>query len=334
MTTPYPQFYRRHQLDTRAWDACVMASAQRIVYGYSWYLDAVLPGPDWRWDGWVLPGEEGGYRAVLPVPQRRKYGRWVLHQPLFCQLLGLFSADPTVDPTPFYRAVYEQFRYNSGLHVWVGATWPGPTEPIRLLTTHLLDLSAGYETIYSRYNRDRRRNLRRSEEMNWTIARSTDLEPLLRLFRTYHADTIAGGVGDWAYALLGALYDSLRARQLAQLYYAQLDGHIEAGALLVREGNRVIYLFNAASPVGRRGNARTLLIDRVIRYYAGEASPGWFDFESPEKPAIVDFYRSFGAVDTPFQAVRWQRFTWPERLAWRLKQQLLDSKPAPLASRL
>ena len=66
--------------------------------------------------------------------------------------------------------------------------------------THVLDLSAGYETIAQRYTRDRKLNLRqRAESYGWDVINSTDPEPLLTLFRDHHADGIDGGVGDWAY---------------------------------------------------------------------------------------------------------------------------------------
>ena len=84
----------RHQIDTSAWDTCVAASPQRIVYGYSWYLDAVMPAPSWKWMGYVLTDEAGHYQAVMPIPLRRKQlagvtYEWVVHQPFFCQFLAI-----------------------------------------------------------------------------------------------------------------------------------------------------------------------------------------------------------------------------------------------------
>ena len=139
---------------------------------------------------------------------------------------------------------------------------------------------------------------------------------MLALFRTYHADQIPGGVANWAYATFRRLYATLQQRGLATLQYALRNGQPEAGALFVREGNRIIYLFNAASGTGRRGNARTLLIDRMIRQQAGR--PVVFDSESPEKPSVVSFYRSFGAVPQAFWAVRWNHLIVPERVVAKM----------------
>lgn len=312
------RFLPRSEVDTVAWDACVSGSAQRVVYGYSWYLDAVLSRSGWKWVGVADVDETGAYRAVMTVPLRRKFGTWVVHQPLFCQFLDVFSPDLYLDPTPFLQAVQERYRYGSVLCL---RPYPNPLldfDIVRQRTTHVLDLSVGYETIAQNYTRDRRMNLRRAERYGWTINGLTDPEPLLTLFRDHHANGIDGGVGDWAYAILRRLIHELQARGLATIQYALCDGRIEAGALFVREGNRIIYLFNAASEIGRRGNARTLLIDQIIQDNAGRGHMDrsvLFDFESPTKTSIVSFYRSFGATEEIFREVRWNRLMWPERVA-------------------
>ena len=311
------KFLPRTEINTDAWDACVAASAQRIIYAYTWYLDAVLPrlpenGPSWQWIGLVLAGKEGRYEAVMPIPLRRKqivgilHG-WVVHQPLFCQILGIFSRNVSLDLTPFLQAVQQRFRYGSTFSIRSClslSTAPGVVHP---QMTHVIDLAVGYNTIYQQYTRDRKRNLRLGQAANWLIMDSTDPRPLIDLFRNNHADNIEGGVGDWAYVIFSRLFDELNRRGLITLRYAIHGGQIEAGGLFVREGNRIIYLFNAASVVGRRGNARTLLIDQIIREYAGRQA--LFDFESPLKPSIRDFYRSFGATEDTFQTIRWNRLS-------------------------
>lgn len=270
----------------------------------------------------VVHRSNAGYDAVMPVPLRRKWGVWRVHQPFFCQLLGVFSRDPAFDAEPFYRAVYRQFRYGS---VWQTSAYPTPAVPfnlVRQLSTQVLDLSATYPALYARYTPDRRRNLRRAQSAGWQIQERADIEPLLLLFRGNHANGIDGGVGEWAYAILRTLYAELHKRNMATLLYAGRTEKFDAGVLFVRDENRLIYLFNAATETGRRGNARTLLIDRIIQENAGQAAPNpplLLDFESPEKPSIRSFYASFGAVMRPFWLVRWSRLVWPERaVVWLL----------------
>lgn len=312
-------FLSRPAIQDNDWNDCVAASPYRLVYGYTWYLDIVCE----RWAGLVVKREPLGYEVVLPVPLRQKrvagFSVWVVQQPLFCQFLAVFSRKNSVDPTPFFRVMQQQFRYGSG---FCSLQLPADSAlQVQSRQTHWLDLSADYETIRQRYTRDRQVNLRRAEAAGWTLAESTDSEPLMQLFGENHAPTIRGGVANSAYEQLRQLCEALRMRKLARLQYAIRQGQIEAGALFVQEGNRIIYLFNAASAAGRHGNARTLLIDRQIRRYAGQSSiesPLWFDFESPDKPSIAAFYKSFGALEISFWTVRYQRLNWLEKTALAL----------------
>ncbi|GAB4032328.1 GNAT family N-acetyltransferase [Spirosoma jeollabukense] len=312
------QVLSRHQINSSAWDASVAASSQRILYGYSWYLDAVLPGPDWKWVGIVNVDINGQYQAVMPIPLRRKRVagiayHWVVHQPFFCQFLNIFSRDESVDTVPFFQLMQQEFRYGSMFSIRKSFVNQLSFSTFQTQTTHVLDLLIGYERISQRYSHDRASNLRRAHLANWTIIDSTDPEPLLTLFRKYQANGIDGGVADWAYDIFRNLVAELNKRNLVVLRYATREHRIEAGALFVQEGDRIIYLFNAASEAGRQGNARTLLIDQMIRKKAGDALI--FDFESPEKPSIRDFYRSFGAFEEPFYTVRWNRLSVVENIA-------------------
>ncbi len=319
------QYLTRDQIDSAAWEACVAASSQSILYGYSWYLDAVLAGPSWKWIGLVLLNEAGQYQAVMPVPLRRKYVggiayRWVVHQPFFCQMLGVFSRDSSIDTSPFFKILLRFHRYGSILSVQQRPPLSSGLIAFSPLSTHVLDLSVGYTAIYQNYSHDRKQNLRRAIATRWTITKSTDLEPLLTLFQDNHAEGIPGGVAVWAYTILKNLITELQKRRLVTLRYATCEGQIEAGALFVREGNRIIYLFNSASAKGRRGNARTLLIDQIIQEYAGQLIR--FDFESPDKQSIRDFYQSFGAVEEAYWMLRWNRLNRVERGLLRLRNKL------------
>ncbi len=214
----------------------------------------------------------------------------------------------------------QRFRYGSILHCQQHPQTSSRLQA-RQLHTHVLDLSPEYERISQHYSRDRQLNLRRAQAATWQVIDSTNPEPLIKLFQANHAAGIPNGVAPWAYILFRNLFDALDRRGLVTLRYALTDGQIQAGALFVQEGNRIIYLFNAASETGRRGNARTLLIDGIIRENAGRENL-ILDFESPEKPSIVHFYESFGAVAQPFWGVKYNRLTWIERMGQRIRNSI------------
>lgn len=322
--------HKRPFLIEKRWNACVKNSANPIIYGYTWYLDAVTNMPDWTWEGLIVPAADGSYEAAMPVPLRRKRGFWVVHQPLFCQFLSIFAANPSPELfDAFTQALLKQYRYGSVVNLQILNSPPPfptrrgyglPTAPFFLssiLNTHLLDLSKPYEILYRGFSPDTRRHLRQAAVAGWLVQESTDPRPLLALFRQHHASRIPGGVGDWAYALFEGLFLELSARGVACLRYAVLNSEIEAGAVFVRSDNCLIYLFNAATETGRRQHARTLLINQVIKEQAGRV--GFVvDFESPEKVSVVRFYEGFGAKAVPYFGLRWNRFPKIVRWLWTL----------------
>jgi hypothetical protein len=314
------RFLRRHHIDDAAWNTCVTGAHNALLYGHSWYLDAVtnVPtpgGPRWRWEGLVQTDGSGRYVAVLPVPLRRRWGRWVVYQPLFCQFLAVFSEKP-IDLTPFLEALVQQYRYASRLCLLANAPFGNVPAFIQQQVAHTHILGSGN----AHYSTDRHMNLRRAhrrvaETPGWQVRSSGDIGPLLTLFKENHAQEI--GVGTWAYPLCEQLFRALQAHGIGTLRYAYVDDVPIGGALFVVYHRRTIYLFNAANAEGRRLNARTLLLDEAIRQ-----REGLFDFESPDKHSVVQFYESFGATPSPYLVLSWSRLTWSERWVAKTVQTL------------
>jgi hypothetical protein len=327
------QKLNRQQINVALWDDCVATSNFPLHYGLSWYLDIVSS----NWEGLILQ-ENGKYLAVMPLPIRKKFGLKYIHQPLFCQLAGVWTQDENLVPI-FLETLPTHFSYIATFHIFNHFPWrvsslakeennphhesqstnqatksrylaarQSPFEGGRGMNTHTIDLSPAYQTLNQNYTPDRQLNLKRAKKANWQIQESTDITPMIQLFKENTEHKIKGGVGDWAYIMLENLYKALNERGLATLWYAEKEGVIEAGALFTIYQNRIIYLFNTASPIGRKGNARTLMIDKMIEQYATQSFV--FDFESPDNELITDFYKSFGAKEETFWQVSYNRSWW------------------------
>jgi len=311
-------FLQRHQISDTQWNNFIAASPHRIVYAYTWYLDTV--SPNW---GALVVEESNEWKAAMPLPVRKKWGMKVIQQPFYCQLLGVFTkkeSDFQEVTHLLLQKLPEYFRYIS---VYTGrisqaALLPDYYETKRC-NTHVLHLHSTYATLKQNYTSDRQLNLNRAEKLEWEIIESRDPNPLIDLFRTNHAAQIEGSVSESAYHLLQKVGEVLYEKKAGRLLYAVKDGQIEAGAMFAVFDKRIIYLFNAASPLGRKGNARTWLIDQIIQEYA--ESEYTFDFESPEVKSIADFYQSFGAKKEEYLSLHYNGMPFPFRQIqnWRRK---------------
>ncbi len=313
----------RSQLDSTQWDNFIAASPQRILYAYSWYLDTV--SLDWK--ALVLT-ENGQWQAVMPLPCRPKWGLKVIQQPFFCQLLGIF-AQSNVDFLEASNLLLSQlttsFRYVS-FYTGRFATqtiFPNSLK-IKKLSNVALPLHLPYAVLFQNYSNDRKMNLKRAQRFGWQSNQSTDVEPIIQLFQKNHSSQIVGGVSEKAYDLLRKLTAVLAQKNALRLVYATKDRRIEAGALFAIFDNRIIYLFNAASPTGRKGNGRTWLIDQIIQEYA--ETDFVFDFESPQVCSIASFYQSFGGVEEEYTQLTFNDLPFPLKQIQHLRIEKLANK--------
>lgn len=311
------QVISRRRLDTAAYDTCLAAAPNQLLYGLSWWLDAVSPG--WACVVWA---EAGRYRAVLPLPLQRRYGVPLIHQPFFCQFLDIFSEEmlSAEQKDAFFGAVRQHCRWVASLCLITPPT-PLSGETVQQRHTHVIRLSTTPEALHRAYNRDRRLNLKRALQANWTATKGYEISTLGHFFRENHAARLPGGhAPPRAYALLERLFAETEKRGLSELWYATRNGQPEAGCWLVSWAGRTFYLFNAATPAGRQGNARTFLLDRYLTAHAH--SGHLFDFESATEPAVADFYASFGSQPLAYYHWSYERLPLWLRKAWRIRKSL------------
>lgn len=328
-----PRYFSNRQINYAKWDACVEASGQRLVYALSWYLDVVSPS----WAGLVEEQDEQ-YVAVMPLPVKQQFGINYLAQPFFCQQLGFFSIKNSMQPEPFIAVLQRQFALISKYSFNTGNIFQlNPDENADLQVyrhyTHHLNLNQSYAAIYQHYSRDRKLNLKRSQKAGLIIRESTDIQILIRLFKEDAASRIRGGVSEATYTQLQQLYQALAAKGLATLLYTQIPtGEIDAGCLFVTYGQKIIYLFNAASVAGRSRNGRSLMIDYIIQKYAGQ--PYVFDFESPVNiSSIIRVYQGFGAEPVPFYTISQNKLPAPLKLLKKVRQFLYQKVIATFAAK-
>lgn len=305
-----PRLLRYRELDLTAWDACVASAREALPYACSWWLRATAG----RWDALVeIEAQTGRYLAVWPLPVKwRPWGQEV-YQPPFTQQLGVYSQLVATNLLPYleqlvprYSRCYAQLNEAHQL--------PERTSPPILVqqrqTYHLL-LEAPYETLRAAYAADYRRRLRQQESASapLTVTETADVEPLLRLFRETKGPE--AGLKPRHYKKLRRLVGALRQRNLLEVYemHQPGTGALLAGALFVRYRGRLIYLFAAASPEGKKAAAPLALLDAAIRRHAG--TPGLvLDFEGSMIPSIARFFANFGATPVSYAALSFTHRPW------------------------
>lgn len=298
------QHLLHHQIDKAAWDDCIDHAPNGLVYALSWYLDTVSPG----WEAFVVVHEKQ-YQVCFPVPIRQKWGaKYVMH-PFVCQQLGFFCRESLSYTTEelLLDALFARYRYipqlafNTQNTQALQAYLDDSIRKKKLGQLHSsipytleLALNKPYEILHQDYHRDRKYRLAQARDRNINFVSSDDFEPLIDIFIRGIEPTLPRYVYPHNYEPLRNLFAAVRQHGRYELYYT-LDeqGRCTSGCWFVIYRHRIIYLYNAALREVRRENGRTLIIDHVIKKY--QNSSYIFDFESPMKESINNFYASFGS---------------------------------------
>ncbi len=293
--------YLEHtQIDLIQWDNCISNSLNRRVYAYSWYLNLVSPG----WDALV----DGDYERVFPLTHKRKLVFNYLAQPYFSQQLGVFSPDliTELQVDEFMKAIPQKFRFTE-IHL-NSMNRPGKGEGvITWRVNHEMDLSPAYSGLIGYYAQNTRRNIRKAHEAQLAITNTIGIEQLIGLFRENFGNS-EGKLKVNHYATLQQLITRCLQHNMGYMLGVKTrEGTLAAGAFFLVDQNRVYFLFAASSREARENGAMFFLIDRFMAENAGGNMV--LDFEGGNDPNLGRFYKSFGAKEVSYPAIRISRLS-------------------------
>jgi hypothetical protein len=299
--------YLEHtQIDLVKWDNCISHSLNRRVYACSWYLNLVSPG----WDALV----DGDYERVFPLTRKRKLTVSYLAQPYFSQQLGVFSPGVITElqVDEFMKAVPQKFRFTE-IHLNSG-NMPGKGDGvITWRVNHELDLSLSFSELTGHYAQNTRRNIRKANDAGLVITNNVGVEQLIDLFRENFGNS-EGKLEAKHYKTLNQLITCCLERKMGYMLGSETkEGILAAGAFFLVDQNRIYFLFAASSRGARENGAMFFLVDRFLAENAGGSMV--LDFEGGNDPNLGRFYKSFGATEVPYPAIRFSRLSKVEQKA-------------------
>ncbi|MBC5994685.1 GNAT family N-acetyltransferase [Pontibacter cellulosilyticus] len=305
------RYLPHHEINEKSWDNCLEASAERIIYACSWYLNVVCK----RWDAVVEEDEQGNYISVFPLPLGRRLGQLGVLQPYFTQQLGLFttacskykSIDSYLALIPAkYKGVYLQLNT---ANTEAGEAATGLAVGKR--TNYHLPLGQPYNDLVKNYKN--RHKLNKARRSGLEVKPLENIEVLIRLFKNTKGRELTE-VKAKHYRLLAQLHEVLKARKAAELWQVVNEaGEAVVAAFFILQPDKLIFLFSGASEEGRRTAAMTLLLDSMIQRFAGNNII--LDFEGSMVPSVANFYANFGAEPVTYLSLSRQHTPW--YLKWK-----------------
>ncbi|MBK8521494.1 MAG: hypothetical protein IPL54_11745 [Chitinophagaceae bacterium] len=300
------------QINKTKWDACIDKADNGLIYGYSFYLDAMSK----HWDALVLSTGSGGndYEAVMPLTWNKKYSIHYLYQPPFTACLGVFGKLLTAEiVNKFLLAIPSKFKYWD-LYFNPGNLFKLPDFDLYQRMNYVLSLNNSYENLYAAYRENVQRNIKKSELFQLSINKDIAISAVIRLAKE-QANSFAA-VADDDFIRFEKLFQLLYSKQKATTYgvYTK-EGQLIASAVFFFSHSRAYYIMVGNHPDGKTLGASHALINAFIKDHAGEDII--LDFEGSDIPSLAFFYSSFGAVEEKYSAIRLNKL--PVYLKWMKK---------------
>ncbi len=294
------------QINKTKWDTCINQAENGLIYGYSFYLDAMSV----HWDALVL----NDYEAVMPLTWNKKYSIHYLYQPPFTACLGIFGNSLTAETVnEFLNAIPAKFKY------WDIYFNPGNLFKLKDFDlyermNHVLNLNNSYENLYDAYRENIQRNIKKSEQFHLSINKNIAINDVIGLAKE-QANSFTS-IADEDANRFEELFQLLYRKQKATTYgvYTK-EGQLIASAVFFYSHNRAYYIMAGNHPNGKTLGASHALINAFIKDHAGQDM--LLDFEGSDIPSLAFFYSSFGAVEEKYSAVKLNRL--PVALKWLKK---------------
>jgi len=166
------KYLKYKDIDVKKYDSCIAKAIQSKVYAYSWFLDIVSD----NWNLLVLDD----YKAVMPLPTRKKYGLNYVFQPNWIQHLGLFSLETLSfnDIENFIKHIPKKFKllnFNVNFKIKNSHT----------LTNYVLPLNKDYKTLFKAFSKGRKSSINQAQKGGVEIRSSQDYMSIITLFREH-----------------------------------------------------------------------------------------------------------------------------------------------------
>jgi len=281
-------------IDIKKWDDCVSTALNTSIYASSWYLNLVSD----QWDALIL----NDYEAVMPLPYKRKWGLKYIHQPYFCQQLGVFTKTENYSVEAFLNAIPKFFlRVTVNLNVHNGYS----KYSFKKNTNYELLLKP-VELLRKNYSKSHSKNIRRAHKHQVVISQTTDLP--LAYFKK-KAKESKYFLSKKAMALEQKIISHALENNKGQLYSASFEGRNCCSVFLLEHQKRIILLSSYSNTIGKNKSAYFFLLDYIfsLEKYQGYT----FDFEGSTLVGVAEVNKGFGATNLTYYTVRlnfWDRF--------------------------
>ena len=300
------QYLPYKEIDKIKWDQCIKQSTNKLIYAETVYLDEMAT----NWDGIIL----NDYEAVMPLPWRMKFGIKYLYQPAFIQQGGIYYKDQLDSNTikEFIQLAMTHFKfgeialnYSNKLEIAID------TFIQRERNNFILPIKDTYNNIATKYKTSLQGKLKRLSKFKLKYITSENYQEIIQLFRQLYKERVH--LNDIDYANFENLCNILsNENRLVIRQVSTSDGELLAGALMIKDNNRIINLMPCITNHGKMKHANYFLFNSLIEEFSNQGI--LIDFEGSDISGIEMFYKNFTEENQTYTFIKWNNLPFPINL--------------------
>lgn len=283
-------------------------SCSMPLFHQPWWLNALEPG---AWDAASIEAD-GRVIASLPYVRERRFGLVLLRQPSLTQFLGPWLQDregkyvtrltrehelieSLIAQLPKFDVFTQSLSWTRGNIL--PFYWKGFSSEVRY--TYRIDANSDPDQLWTDFHERTRRNVAKAKK-HVEIGESLDLGRFIHFNQEVFARQ--GLKLPYSQELLKRIDSACGGRGVRKILFAEdAKENVHAAVYLVWDETTCYYLMSGADSELRSSGAGTLLMWESIKFAMKNGLA--FDFEGSMIKPIEQFFRGFGARQTPYYRV-------------------------------
>ncbi|MFY1046192.1 hypothetical protein [Chryseobacterium sp. GP-SGM7] len=279
-----------HEIDFEKYSHCLENSAQRKYSATKQFLDLTS---DKKWELLVYKD----YEAVMPVPYVFKSGIKIVHNPMLCQQLGIFSREDNIEINEAFLS-FLQNKYLIRVYAFNEFNkFKTSLKPKK----NFLILPENYETVYSKYSPKRKRKLRLDED----VLKTSEIKEIsFDQAESFIRDNFLGADKEEDIELFILIFKNMFEADCLSFSAFYLNKRIINIIVTYFDDFTVALLgtFNDKESVKISG--ASVLINNCIKENIHSKI---FDFEGSELPNVEEFFRGFRPELRPYHIIDYSK---------------------------
>lgn len=283
------QFVTSDHIDPKRWDDAIYSSQFPSIFATYQFLSLSCK----TWGALI----DETYQTLIPLPYNVKFGVHYIYTPPFISRLGIFSSK-SIDQQDILgmlsqipsKFVLKELILNQCNDLDTG----------NLFTSYDLSLNSSFDTLYSSFSSNTKRNIKDAETKGLTYSDHVEIEEVIQLFKQNRGKELSKKIPQNHYDILITLAKLAEKNDLLdKVAVRNSQGVLIAAALFLKDQDRIWFWFSGRNNEFADQKGMFFLINEYIKQHTNQQII--LDFNGSNNPNIARFYAGFGS----------QKYTYP-----------------------